>query len=159
MATFITDAILRTHVTAANAMRAEPLPDHWDAIVPRANIRAYNRLQAILLGRGFTAAEFASWGSGSTSHGYDWNIRLGVLFAFVEASKSDEDRGRAYLDELKALLEELMTETVVIDGAAVYPTGAGGRIGQGDLDTSEDRFLLDTPDGSGSFGTDGGTRF
>ncbi len=159
MATFITDAVLRDHVTAANAMRAEPLPDHWDVIVPRANIRGYNRIRAVLLGRGFTALEFASWGVDSASDGYDWNIRVGVVCAFIEAAKSDEDRGKAYQDELAALLKELMTETIVIDGAAVYPTGANGRIGQGDIDTSEDRFLLDTPDGSGQFGTDGGTRF
>lgn len=158
MATFVTDAVLRTHVTAANAMRAEPLPDHWDAIVPRANVRAYNRLRACLLGRGYTAAEFAAWGADGDSDGYDWNLRAGVVCAFVEAAKSDEDRGKAYQDELKALLEELKTETVVIAGEAVYPSGDNGRVGTGDVDTSDDRFQLDEPDGSGDFGLDEGTR-
>lgn len=149
MATFITDAALRTAVTAANAMRAEPLPDHWDTILPRANLRGYSRLRAVILGRGFTAAQFASWGAASDTDGYDWNLRLSTVCAFIEAARSDEDRGQAYRDELAELLKELMTETVVIDGVAVYPTGTGGRIGYGDILTTGDRFQLgDAEDGA-----------
>jgi hypothetical protein len=157
VATFVTDAIVREHTTAANAMRAEPLPDHWDAIIPRANIRAYNRIRACVLGRGYSTTQFAAWGNGTTTDGYDWNLRLAVVCAFIEAAKGDDDRGKAYQDELKALLEELMVENIVVDGAVVAP--ATGRVSFGDMDTSEDRFQLDVPDGSGQFGTsEEGTR-
>ena len=134
---FCTDAQLVAATTAANTQSAEPLPDHWDAIVPTANVRAYNRLRASVLGRGFTAAQFASWGSGSTSDGYDWNLRLGVLYAFLEASKGDEDRGRAYREEIKELLEELEALHLIVDGALVVPSGSN-RVGYGDYDTTDD---------------------
>lgn len=146
---FIADDTLTTATTAANAMRAEALPDHWGAIVPTANRRAYYRLRSVVLGRGYSAAQFAAWGSGETSDGADWNKRLGVLYAFLEASKGDDDRGRAYREEIKELLEELKTLALVADDAVLEP--ASGRCGFGDQATTSDRFLLNDPDGDGLF--------
>ena len=158
MATFVTDQVLREHVTAANAMRAEPLPDHWDALLPRANQRAYLRLQAAMKGRGMTAAEFALFGADDTTDGYDWNLRLGVLFAFAEAARSDEDRGQAYREEIKELLEELTTADLLVSGDLWAPGPGNGRISTGDFDTSSDRFTLDDADGTGDFQVNDGTR-
>lgn len=146
---FCTDIALEEATRAANAMRNNPLPDHWEVIVPRANTRAYLALRRVMLGRGYSAARFAAWGSDSTTDGYDWNLRLGVVYAFVEASKGDEDRGAAYREELKELLEELATLDVVISGALASPTD--GRIGSGEFDTSSDRFTLNDPEGDGAF--------
>lgn len=158
MATFFADSILTAATKAANTQATVALPAHWDAIVPTANIRGYNKLRSIMLGRGFTAAEFASWGSGTSSDGYDWNKRLGVLYAFLEASKGDEDRGAAYLAELKELFEELETLPIVISDEVVLPTGSNGRIGSGSFDTSDDRFTLDDPDGEGRYSVGDGTQ-
>ena len=146
---FCTDDELTDAVQAANAMRAEPLPDHWDRIVPLANRRAYLKLQSVVLGRGFTAADFAAWGASSATQGYDWNLRLGVVYAFLEASKGDDDRGREYRAELKELLEELQEEDLVIGGE--YATPESGRCGFGESDTTSDRFTLNEPDGDGLF--------
>ena len=158
MATFVADADLTTHVTAANAMRAEPLPDHGEALVPRANVRAHLRLQAACKGRGMTAAEFLQFGAGEESDGYDWNLRLGVLFAFREASRSEEDRGQAFQDEIDTLLEQLKTADLLVGGEIWAPTQANSRIGGGSYDTSDDRFTLDDAD-DGRFPTCGdGTR-
>lgn len=146
---FITDDLLTEATQAANAMRAEPLPDHWERIIPTANRRAYYKLRGVMLGRGFSAAQFASWGNGETTDGADWNKRLGVVYAFLEASKGDDDRGREYRAELKELFEELKILDIVIDGDIAVP--ASGRVGFGDAATSSDRFLLNDPEGDGLF--------
>ncbi len=158
MATFVPDAVLRAQVTAANAMRSDPLPDHWDAILPRANQRAYLRLKAAAFGRGMTAAEFAAFGNGSATDGYDWNLRLGVLFAFREAARSDEDRGQPYQDEIDKLIETLATADLIVGDELWAPGPGNGRISTGEYDTGSDRFLLDEPDGDGRFSLGGGTR-
>jgi hypothetical protein len=147
MATFVTDAALRTQVTAQNAMLAEPLPGHWDAILPRANVTAYTRLRAAVFDRGMTAAEFAQFGNGETTDGYDWNLRLGVLFAFLAATRADPEQSAAFRDEIKAELEELATAALVIDDEVWAPAPGNARISRGDQSTSVDRFTLDDPDG------------
>lgn len=142
---FFADSVLTAACVAANTQAADAdLPAHWDAIVPVANRRAYATLRRVVLGRGFTPAEFASWGSGEDSDGYDWNLRFGVVYAFLEASKGDEDRGAAYREELKELLEELAGTPVVIDGELVNATGENTQIGYGAYDTSDDTFTPDT---------------
>lgn len=146
---FVSDDDLTEQVRAANAMRSEPLPDHWERIIPRANVRAYRKLESVVLGRGFSAAQFAAWGADEGGPGEDWNYRLGVVYAFIEAAKGDDDRGREYRAELKELLEELAAENLVIDGALAEP--ATGRAGFGEQDTSSDRFTLNDPDGDGNF--------
>lgn len=153
MATFVTDAVLQQHAAAANSLRAAPLPDHWDRILPQANLRAYQKLRAVMIDRGLSPAQFAAWGAGAASDGYDWNLRLGVVYAFLEASKADEDRGAAYRAELLELLEELRDLPIVIDGDAAVIDRP--RVSTGDEDTSRDRFRLSTPDGSGNFNRDG----
>lgn len=153
MATFISDSTLREVLNSANQHAASPLPAHWETLIPMANQRAYAKLRAIILGRGFTAAQFASWGSATDSDGVDWNKRLGVLYAMLEAAKTDPDATRIFREELKELLEELATLPLITDGALV----ADNRITTGEFDTSEDRFTLDEPDGSGDFSVGDGT--
>ena len=140
---FITDPVLTKAVKSANTHAGNPLPDHWEEAIPRANRWAYNRIRGVILGRGFTAAEFAAWGA-SGEEGQDWNERIGVLYAFWLTSKSDEDRGRAYSDELKEAFEELAEVKIVVDGELVQPTGTV-RVGFGtfDDDVLEDTFSDD----------------
>ena len=78
---FIADSELTTAVKTANTHADSPLPDHWEEAIPRANRWAYNRIRGIILGRGFTAAQFAAWGEDG-EEGQDWNERIGVLYAF-----------------------------------------------------------------------------
>jgi hypothetical protein len=144
---FITDQVLTAAVKSANTHAQHPLPAHWEDSISRANRWAYNRIRGIILGRGFTAAQFAAWGA-EGEEGRD---------AFWLASKSDEDRGRAFSDELKEAFEELAELKIVIDGELVVPEGTG-RVSHGDFDTSEDRFLLDEPEGDGAFSIGDGTR-
>jgi hypothetical protein len=153
---FITDPELTKACKSANTHASNPLPAHWEDAVPRANRWAYNRIRGVILARGFTAAQFAAWGE-SGEEGRDWNERVGVLYAFWLASKSDDDRGRAYADELKEAVEELKTLPIVIAGELVSPTGSGTRVGYGDFDTGADRFLLAESDGEGRFESTGGT--
>ncbi len=147
MATFITEAVLREALNSANQHAANPLPAHWESLIPLANQRGYNRIQSLFLGRGFSTTQFTAWGTGSTSHGVDWNKRYSVVFAFLEASKTDPDKSRIFREELKELDEEFKMLAIIIDGALA----PSGRITTGDMDTNSDRFLLDEPDGSGDF--------
>lgn len=157
MATFISDANLTVAAKVANTQYSVALPAHWASIITMANIRAYNKLRAILLGRRYSSTQFLAWGTldVTTTDGYDWNMRLGVLYAFLEASKGDSDRGAAYRAELKELLEELAELPIVI-GNELAPPSPGG-IGYGDISPSVDRFVLDDPDGSGDFSAPTGT--
>jgi hypothetical protein len=151
---FVTDAVLRKAVVSANQHAGSPLPAHWEDILPTANRRAYNHLESLFLGRGKTSAQFAAWGASSTTHGYDWNLRYGVVYAFLEASKTDPERMRDFREELKELDEEFAKTALVTAGELV----PGGRITYGDMDAADDRFLLDEPDGTGDYSTDDGTR-
>src|SRR5262245_46888479 len=101
---FITDQQLATACKTANTHQSHPLPAHWEDAVSKANRWAYNRIRGIILGRGFTTAQFAAWGA-TGEEGIDWNERIGVLYSFWLASKSEEDRGRAFSDELKDAFE------------------------------------------------------
>lgn len=157
MATFVSAAVFREHVTAANAMRAEPLPGHWDAILPRANVRGYNDVRRVMRGRGMSAAEFVRFGADDTTDGFDWNLRLGVAHAFLEASRSDPEAAAAFRQELADLLKELADTDVLLDGDVWTPAPGSARISSGAVDTSGDRFTLDDPD-DGRFPLGDGTR-
>ena len=144
---YITDATLVDAVKAANSHAANPLPDHWDNIVPRANRYAYGRIRSVLIGRGFSATQVDAWGA--TDDGQDWNERIGIVEAFIQASKADPEALAAFRDELKALMEEFATYAIIIDDDQAVPDN--GRITTGTFDTSSDRWTLDDPDGSGDF--------
>lgn len=136
---FITDDELKAVVAPGNVLGSpDSLPSHWDAIIPRANRWAYNRLRSILFNRGFTAAQFAAWDDGP-----DWNEQLGSCYAFWMAAKSDEDRGEPYRREYEQLLEDLSTLMLVIDGEPVNPEGAGTRISTGEYDDTSDIHTID----------------
>ena len=55
---YITDNALRSAVAAANGLEsAATLPSQWNAIIPSANLFAYNRIRSVLFNRGFTPAQ------------------------------------------------------------------------------------------------------
>ncbi len=145
---YITDSELREAVAGALGLAsAADLPVHWTGrIVSSANTRGYNKLREVLIGRGFSAAQVAAWEGAA-----NWNERLGVIYAFLEARKSAADIGGNLDGELEAALEELKTVSLVIDDEVVYPTPTNSRIGRGDMTTTGDRFTLSEPDGTGDF--------
>ncbi|HEY1192374.1 MAG TPA: hypothetical protein VGE74_32425 [Gemmata sp.] len=158
MAPFVTDDALRAQVTAANAMRGDAaLPDHWDAILPVANRRGYNDVRRVMRGRGMTGAEFDQFGANDTTDGYDWNLRLGVVHAFLEACRSDPEAVAAFREEREALLKELAEADVMLGDEVWAPAPGSARISFGACDTSGDRFTLDEPD-DGRFPLGDGTR-
>lgn len=135
---WITDAQLK----AAIAMRkhlasASLLPDNFVDVAPRANASAYGRLRGVLLGRGFTAAEADAW-----DDRVQWNEDLGV--AWAEWRTADPaDRPQAW-EEIKEMLEQLQTATILINGVATYPSGSAGRVGYGAFDTDDDTFTTES---------------
>lgn len=136
---YIEDNALRAAVAASQGMTGPAaLPPHFASVISRSNRMAYNALRSCLLNRGFTAAQIDAW-----TDREDWNERLGVCQACWAVSKSAEDRGEAFRREWKELLEELAALTIVIDGEAINPTGAGTRISSGSYDTTDDRHTMD----------------
>ncbi len=139
MATFITDAALKTAIAAGNAQASSSAnPQHLTDAAPAANIAAYNRIRSVLFNRGFTAAQIAAWDEGA-----DWNTRVGVVMAFWAVSKGDEDRGEPFRREYESLMKELKDTAIIIDGDIVQPSGAGTRVSFGSFDTACDIHTMD----------------
>ncbi|AWM35901.1 hypothetical protein GobsT_63670 [Gemmata obscuriglobus] len=157
MPTFVSDEQLRAQVTAANAMRDAALPDHWDALLPRANQNGYNDVRRIMLGRGMSAAEFAQFGADATTDGFDWNLRFAIAHAFLAACRSDPEAVAVFRQELADLAAELKDADVLLGDDVWAPAPGSARISCGDSDTSGDRFRLDDPE-EGRFSFGDGTR-
>lgn len=135
---WITDPQLK----AAIAMRrhlasSSSLPSNVVDVVPRANASAYGRIRAVLLGRGFTAAEADAWDDRR-----QWNEDLGVTWA--EWRTGDPADRPQSLEEIKWLLEQLETVPILIDGAIVTPSGSASRVGYGSFDTTDDTFTTES---------------
>lgn len=136
---YITDNALRSAVAAANGLEsAASLPSQWNAIIPSANLFAYNRIRSVLFNRGFTPAQADAWDERE-----EWNEQVGVCVAFWRAAKSDEDRGEAFRREYEALMAELEKTAIIIGGDIVQPTGSGTRVGFGDYDTASDVHTME----------------
>lgn len=136
---FITDDVLAQYVSTALAARnPNQLPLHWrNAVVP-ANVRAYNTVLRVMLGRGFTLAQVNAWSEAAT-----WNRLLGVCAACWDVSKGDDDRGEPFRREWEFLLKELTDSVFILDGAVVDPSTAATRVGYGEFDTANDTFTVD----------------
>lgn len=131
---WITDAALKTAIAAADAQSSSSaLPTHLTNAAAAANTAAYNRIRSVLFNRGFTAAQIAAWDERE-----DWNTRVGVVLAFWNVSKGDEDRGEPFRREYESLMEELKELALIVDGELVQPSGSGTRISTGDFDTTDD---------------------
>lgn len=154
---YTTDTDIRDSVAGALGLGAgTSLPTHWTArLITVANNRGYYTLRSVMLARGYSEAQIAAW-----ERATDWNDRLGVLFAFLEARKSGAQIGGNLDQELENALAELKGDAVVVAGVVVEPAGAApGVIGFGDDATAIDRFILGTADGDGQFQLpDGSTR-
>lgn len=139
MATFITDAALKTAIASGNAQASSSAtPGHLNDAAPAANTAAYNRIRSVLFNRGFTAAQIAAWDEGE-----DWNTRVGVVMAFWAVSKGDEDRGEPFRREYESLMEELKDAAIIIGGEMVNPSGAGTRVSYGSFDTCSDVHTME----------------
>lgn len=137
---YIADNALAAAVAASQGLTGpDVLPPQWGVAIPSANLRAYNRLRAVMRKRGFTTAQIDLWDDRE-----DWNRTLGVCLACWDVSKSSEDRGEAFRREWDALLKELMEADLTIGGEVVFPTLAATlRIGSGEYDTADDLHTLD----------------
>lgn len=139
MATFITDAALKTAIAAGNAQASSSAnPDHLNDAAAAANVAAYNRIRSVLFNRGFTAAEIAAWDERE-----DWNTRVGVVMAFWAVSKGDEDRGEPFRREYESLMEELKDTAIIVNGDILQPSGGGTRVSYGSFTTTEDIHTMD----------------
>lgn len=145
---YITDATLKAAVAGSLGVDGPTaLPAHWDKIVPWANRDAYQRIRAYMMGRGYTAAQVDAWEARA-----EFNERLGVCTAIKRAAMRGEDVNvQAAIEECKEVVEELKTIPVVLEDALA----TSGRVSFGDVDTGEDRFTLDEPDGDGRFSEGG----
>lgn len=152
---WITDATLKSAIAGRLGLASSSsLPSHWDNLVPYANSFAYKKIRGVLFRRGFTAAQADAWDARE-----DWNTRFGVLYAMLEGAKRGEQYATDYLSrDYEQALKELETESIVINGAIVYASGANARVTWGDSETTSDRFLLDEPSGDGQFEVNDGTR-
>lgn len=136
---YITDEVLKQAVAdALTARNPGQLPLHWHNAVPAANVRAYNTILRVMLGRGFTLAQVNAWAERET-----WNRLLGVCAACWNVSKGDDDRGEPFRREWEFLLKELTEAVFVADGEVVTPTTAAGRISYGVYDTTEDVHTME----------------
>jgi hypothetical protein len=133
---YITDLQLKAAAAAALAQGTQgDLGEHWAAAVTRGNRAAYQRIRAVLLGRGFTAAQIDDWDGR-----VEWSEQVGLNRAQWYATM-DVDVRRALNDELKAMLEELALLPIEIDEEQATPTS--GRISYGIYDTDDDIHTID----------------
>jgi len=122
MASFITDAYLKTRVADVLKVDETTMPPFWDNHVHNGNVSAYQDLIGILTGRGFTQSQIAAFDRGAEyqeSLGLYWALLYGgALGAYGE--------GWERLDRRK----ELQTVMVMAGGIWQLPGGLTGSVEQ-----------------------------
>lgn len=138
MATFITDAVLKTFVAGVLKKPEDDLNNttYWNGTITIANQSATDEIKGRLAARGFTTAQIAAW-----DRVEEFNKWIGAYNALVAggALESYDDR---YVERFKRWLDELDTVAVLNNGTLQ----ASQDIAEGPVNTEEDLFVMDDED-------------
>jgi hypothetical protein len=119
------------------------LPGYYAAsLVPRGHLSGYQEVLGILLRRGFTMAQALGF---DRLGEFEQSLSLFFILSDAGTYRRVDDRTLEALDRRK----ELETVVVFINGLPVAPLDASDATdlaGQGDLDTSQDLFVMDSDD-------------
>lgn len=141
---FLTDTELKPSVVKAALHKgiSDIAGDVWDAAIADANQAAYDLILVHFLELGYTVAQIATWGQGTTFQRY-----LARYQALIDAAGDSGDQTsewRKELDYWRGKLDELTTLTTTT--AVVEPGDSEGSVGHGDLSTTTDLFVMDPDD-------------
>lgn len=118
---YISDLDLKVALAASLHLRDVAQLDeeapHWNAMIPAANLRAYNHVRETMLARGFTSAQIDAW-----DRAEEFNRRIGVCVLLEDGAVSSESLDGQKIERVCACREELKVAQVVIDGEIVEPT-------------------------------------
>lgn len=138
MATFITDAVLKTFVAGVLKKPEDDLNNttYWNGTITIANQSATDEIKGRLAARGFTTAQIAAW-----DRVEEFNKWIGAYNALVAggALESYDDR---FVERFKRWLDELDTVAVLNNGTLQ----ASQDIAEGPVNTEEDLFVVDDED-------------
>lgn len=116
------------------------LPPQWSSIAQQNQARAYNMIVSVLSGRGFTAAQIAAWDRGT-----EFELDMAIFFSLQRGGSlatSLDDKFLKTFDRRDELKEVIYTT----GGSVADPQGTAGLPNVGDMDTSEDIFVLPPSD-------------
>lgn len=136
LATWVTDADLKSAVANAIGQVSADFDTKWDGIITRANTDAYYFTLRKMLQRGYSKAEVDQWPERTT-----FNMDIGLLFALQRGGvlSTFSDTFIRSIDRRKELDEAVLYDS---DGNVIYPSGAGQESSAGptDWDSTNDEF-------------------
>lgn len=122
------------------------LPAQWTNIANQAQTWAYQEIVSVLSGRGFTAAQIAAWDRGA-----EFELDLSLFRALSRGHMLGAMADAPFLLKTFDRRPELLTVIYTTGGAIQDPQGTAGLPNFGDVDTSDDIFVIPpTGDGYGS---------
>jgi hypothetical protein len=139
MATYITDADLLTALanrlgTTSAKLTAESF---WPTIVADANLSAYQKIQSVLQGRGYSKDDIDAWDRAA-----EFNRRIGLCHALTEGALT-QDYNTAALERI-CMCEKELDDVIVVDvNVVVTPPAGQSNISRGSMNTSADVFTMD----------------
>lgn len=148
---FLSDALLLSDLSDTLNKDQGTLQPYYKTILSQEHAKAYNWLVSALLKRGFTLAQITAWDMGPF---YERDLTLYQTLRRTAALQAVDDRLLGTMDVRKEVME---LECLAIAGVFQDPAGTAGQVGVGDLDTSQDIFVLG-PSNPGFPDTPGGER-
>jgi hypothetical protein len=148
---FLSDALLLNDLADTLQKEQGTLQPFYGSILSQEHAKAYNWLVSALLKRGFLLSQIVAWDMGPY---YERDLTLYQTLRRTAALQAVDDRLLLTLDSRK---EVEGMECLAIAGVFQTPAGTAGQVGIGDMDTSDDIFVLG-PSNPGFRDSAGGNR-
>lgn len=121
--TFVSEKKLRARLVALLGKAGEEIDTDasqfdstWLPLLESGNVRAYNTVVGVMVGRGYTFEQVTLW-----PRSPEFNEDLALYYALVDGGAGGKLSDDVFIEKLNRL-EELMAAEVVIDGELVYPS-------------------------------------
>lgn len=135
---YVTAAQVKTAVAARMAATESTMPDHLDDLIDEAVEDTYHRMRAILLSRGYSAAQVDGW-----DRRVAVNRIMSVCYVYKHGGMG-KDYSDLFIENVCSRIEKDLEEcTLVVDGEIVEPGDDAGDVGHGALDDTNDTFTTD----------------
>lgn len=139
MPSFLTDAELKTSLAATIKVASGDLPAYWDTLITECNSAAYLDVRGGLIQRGFTAVQADAW-----DRGKEFQKDIGLYWLLVKGAGLHEyDQKFVMLLDRRKELQTVLVE--IAGGATQTPTGDPSTAIFNRLDTTNDRWTMETP--------------
>jgi len=141
---FATDDQLKSYLKDVMAKQpAAALLPHWDQIVTRSNISAYNDIVSRFARRGYSKAQIDRW-----DRGLEYQLDIGVWYCLQKLATMQPEyhtQSLQWFDRRMEIsgneIQGLTLEPLIVNGEIVTPDKKYGQVSTGEFDATSDLFV------------------